>query len=63
LKDDNGKEFKATPKASHAERSQILINGDSYKGKLATVRYFSLTDEGIPRFPVFIGIRDESDMS
>ena len=28
-----------------------LENGKKYIGKMLTVQYFGLTDEGIPRFP------------
>lgn len=49
--------FKATPKASHNERTYMLSNKNEYIGKTAEIRYFELTDDGIPRFPVYIGVR------
>jgi len=45
--------FKATPKASYAERAEMLRLKHEYIGKAGTVQYFSLTNDGIPRFPVF----------
>jgi len=44
-------------KFSHAEREEFLINKIDYIGKTAEVRFFELTDNGIPRFPVCVGIR------
>ena len=53
----NGKHFRAGTKMSHEERKQFLINKQDYIGKMAEIRYFEETDEGIPRFPVYYGIR------
>jgi len=36
-----------------------LTNKEKYIGKLANIRYFELTDDGIPRFPVMIGIHED----
>jgi hypothetical protein len=33
-------------------------NAEDFMGKLLTVRYFELTNDGVPRFPVGITIRD-----
>lgn len=52
-------EFKATPKMSHENRKRLLTNKDEYIGKIAEIRFFEYTDDGIPRFPVFIGLRDD----
>ena len=52
-----GKVFKATPKMSHAEREQLLIDKEDYIGKQGEFRYFEETDDGLPRFPVFKGLR------
>ena len=35
-----------------------LKNKDKYIGKRATIRYFQLTPDGIPRFPYAVGFRD-----
>ncbi|UCD07092.1 MAG: hypothetical protein JSW41_04650 [Candidatus Aenigmatarchaeota archaeon] len=55
-----GPRFKATPKADYKTRMDMLNNKGFYIGKQGTVKYFSLTDDGIPRFPVFKAIRDGS---
>jgi hypothetical protein len=55
----NGKAFKAGVKMSHEDREDLLTNKDKYIGKIANVRYFELTDDGIPRFPVMIGIHED----
>jgi hypothetical protein len=34
-----------------------LVRGD-YIGKDLTVQFFELTDDGVPRFPVGIAVRD-----
>lgn len=53
----NGKSFKAGVKMSHGDREELLFNKDKYIGNTAEIRYFELTDDGIPRFPVMVGIR------
>lgn len=54
--------FTATPKISHSIRKELLKkaknNFNQFKNKKLTVRYQELTDEGCPRFPVAIDIRD-----
>lgn len=52
-----GQIFRANPKMSHEERKELLINKKDYIGKSAEIRYFELTDGGLPRFPVFVGVR------
>lgn len=52
-----GKQFRAGMKYSHDERKEFLENKNSYIGKTAEIRFFEYTDEGIPRFPVMVGIR------
>lgn len=52
-----GKKFKAGCKLSHEDREDLLTNKDKYIGKTAELRYFELSDEGTPRFPVMCGIR------
>lgn len=53
----NGKTFGCGMKFSHADRIEMLVNKDDYIGKKCELRFFEYTDEGIPRFPVCIGIR------
>ena len=54
----NGDLFKARPKGTREERAEYFDNGDDYIGATLTVRYFELTDDGIPRFPVGVAIRN-----
>ena len=44
-------------KFSHKERKEMLINKADYIGKIAEIRFFEYTDDGIPRFPVCHGFR------
>ena len=37
---------------------EILDNRDDYIGKYATIKYFELTPDGVPRFPYAIAFRD-----
>lgn len=53
----NGKQFSAGMKYSHEDRIDFLKNRKDYIGKIAEVRFFEYTDDGIPRFPVMYGIR------
>ena len=55
---ENGDLFSAQPKGTVAERTEYFKNGDDYIGATLTVRYFEMTDEGIPRFPKGIAIRN-----
>jgi len=49
--------FKATPKMSNSEKEDLLNNKDNYIGEKAEIRFFELTDGGLPRFPVCVGFR------
>jgi DNA ligase-1 len=51
---DNGKEFFIGSGFSHIERENPPV-----EGSVVTFRYQGLTDSGIPRFAVFLRIRDE----
>ena len=52
-----GHEFSCGMKFSHDERKEILNNKKEYIGKTAELRYFELSEDGVPRFPVCVGIR------
>jgi DNA ligase-1 len=62
-----GKEFGVCPKGTLGEKKKAwaewLTNPDSFIGELYKVKYFELTDDGIPRFPVGLGFRLHEDMS
>jgi len=49
--------FNTGMKFSHAEREEILKNKEQYVGQMAEIRFFELTDGGLPRFPVCYGFR------
>jgi len=53
-----GTTFNVRPKGTREERTEAFNNADSQIGKMLTVRYFELTNDGVPRFPVGIAIRD-----
>jgi len=55
---DNGDYFNVTPRGKVEMKREWFEDGDEYIGKLLTVRFQELTDDGIPRFPVGISIRD-----
>jgi len=44
-------------KLSHDEREQLLINRNQNIGKMAELRFFEFSENGVPRFPVMVGIR------
>lgn len=54
-----GEEFKATPKMSFAQREELLKNKSQYIGKTGEFRFFEYSDTGVPRFPVFFGVRND----
>jgi hypothetical protein len=54
------KRFKSNVKCSWEEGSQLLKDKNNLIGKTATVKYFNLTPDGIPRFPYVINIDRES---
>lgn len=49
--------FRCGMKYSHKERKEILRNKQNYIGRIAEVRFFEYTDDGLPRFPVCVGLR------
>lgn len=44
--------FTVRPRGTHTERAKLFKNGGKYIGKLLTVKFFEMTDDGVPRFPV-----------
>lgn len=62
LQMDNGKEFDCGSGLTEAQRKQYWKDQESLLGRFITVRYQQLTEDGVPRFPVFVGFRDERDM-
>ena len=54
----DGGEFDVRPCGTHEERANVFKNLKAYIGQNLTVKYQGLTDDGIPRFPVGIAIRN-----
>ncbi len=57
-----GYEFRVKMEGSLESLVEYLTNFNEYKGKYLTVRFFSLTVDGIPRFPVGVGFKNEKDL-
>ena len=55
---ESGKTFDVRPTGSREMRMKQFEEGEKYIGKKLTVKYQEMTDEGVPRFPVGISIRD-----
>ncbi|MBC8408311.1 MAG: hypothetical protein H8E12_06240 [Rhodobacteraceae bacterium] len=58
LTNETNQLFWVRPRGTHNERKELFKNSAKYLGQKLTVRYQELTDDGIPRFPVGVGIRD-----
>lgn len=55
----NGVKFACNTKMTHEAREDLLTNKDKYIGKIGNVRYFELSNTGVPRFPVLVGIHED----
>jgi DNA ligase 1 len=55
---DDGQVFEATPKGTEEIRRAYWTNREQHIGQKATVRHFGWTQDGIPRFPVAVCVRD-----
>ena len=53
----DGKPFNSAVNGDHEYLEKLFKDGDLI-GQLATIKYFELTTDGIPRFPKCIGIRN-----
>ena len=56
--EETKQQFNSNIKGSFDYLKEILDNKDYYIGKLATIKFFQLTPDGVPRFPYAIGFRD-----
>jgi len=61
-KTGDGDEFKVVPQGTMEERKATYDTAGKHIGELLKVKFFELTDDKIPRFPVGIGIRLMEDM-
>lgn len=59
LKMKDGRTFEAGMIGSHAVCKRLLVEQEALIGKMATVKFFNYTPDGIPRFGKFKAIRDE----
>ena len=51
--------FAVRPKGTMEYRQEVWQNKEEYIGKPLTVRYQGFSEDGIPRFPIGISVRDE----
>lgn len=61
-KTKEGKTFNVVPKGTYAMKQEWFEKGESYIGKMLTVKFFNYTEDGIPFLPVGKSIRLEEDM-
>ena len=59
---EDGRECHCVPKGTMGQKQEWFRDSDKYIGKFLKVKFFEWTDEGLPRFPVGLGIRLEKDM-
>jgi len=57
----NGQEFNVVPKGTLKQKKEWFKDAQKYIGKEITVKYQSLSKDGIPEFPVGIGLRLDKD--
>jgi len=50
--------FDVRPVGTYTERKKMWRDRDLFIGKLLTVKYFGMSNEGTPRFPVGLSVRD-----
>jgi len=55
---EDGVQFNSNIKGDFEYLAGLLDEVDNLIGKAATIKYFSLTPDGVPRFPYVIAIRD-----
>jgi DNA ligase-1 len=58
-KAENGKTFWCMPKGTIEEREAYLVAAETFIGKKLTVKYFDRTEDGLPRFPVGLGFKED----
>lgn len=59
---EGGKTFNVGTGFTEEQRSVLWASRDSLVGKLAKVKYFHYSKDGVPLLPVFLDFRDERDM-
>ena len=59
----SGLEFNVGSGFTSEQRAEIWNNQELYLGKMITYKFFEVGVVDLPRFPVFLGVRHEDDMS
>lgn len=54
-----GKEFDCVPKGTLEDKREWYDNAESFIGKMLSVKYFGVSEDGIPRFPVGLGFKED----
>lgn len=54
---EDGKQFKAKPMGDRETKQEYVDNFDTYKGKYATCKYFTISEYGIPQQPCLVNFR------
>lgn len=54
----DGQQFNVRPKGTHEHRAELFEKGQSLIGEKLTVQYQDLSEDGVPRFPVGLAIRN-----
>lgn len=55
------KTFQVRPMGTHEERAQLFLEARKHHGARLKVKFFEMTPDGVPRFPIGLGIRLEED--
>lgn len=58
-KNKDGTTFNSNIKGTREFCKEMLLKKDEYIGKIGTIKYFNLTVDGVPRFPYFMGLRND----
>lgn len=59
---DSGAEFDVAPKGTLEYKRRLYNEADRHIGRLLKVKYQGLSTDGVPRFPVGIGFREEFEV-
>lgn len=52
-------EIRSGIKGSHKFREELLTNKQNHIGKMVELRFFEYSEDGVPRFPVMVGFRND----
>jgi ATP-dependent DNA ligase len=58
-KTDKGEIFNVRSADTYENRKEYFQNAHQYVGRMLSVKYFGVSDEGIPRFPVGLGFKED----